>query len=639
MAKVSKVKLLKFFSIASLVSGFFLVLIGYSFLAVNPIQANKIETTVNQVFPAPDYSDKSFSYDDRKFLPYSLDLRGTIYFEPLKQRHQDTTIKFLNLETRWGWVPISLDSSGFMHLGELSGVAFQSHGLEAGEHSLRIQIDPRMGILVSEGNKTVFSTSVGLDLLNASDAHSVMIFNNEEKTWMGVEGTLNYFPPSVQGKTIPRISIVGAIFIFVGLTLFLSQLLSKRFPPLTNPSAIRLVKSTSWTLVVLAFIFWSIHFLTGASMSFGKEQVKRSDWYDSVLVASGEPYSYTSAAYPPGSYGLFSIFSHFDQTLSLLFISTFSLGVLAAVTAALLRTSNTFIGFFPGLAITLFAFPTFFVFDRGNLDILLAAILVLSFVLLLRGRYVFGSILAGILTALKFFPGLYFIAAIKPIHSRKFIVSVSITILVFVILTLSYWLIGKVPMDRWVDSLIGSGGLSSLPVWVKQTNGLGFGAFVTEVFAVWNLLPLQDVELLKLDQFFSSATWSMIVFGAYSLIVIFVISSNKQPWKRVLLVILFGLVFSPVTFGYRALFLIAALILLNSDKIHISKSILIGGIIGTILSPIGEVPIYGLIGTISTLIKPFLIISLGLILLFPLSEFNNPLRTMKTIIGREPKSK
>jgi hypothetical protein len=148
-----------------------------------------------------------------------------------------------------------------------------------------------------------------------------------------------------------------------------------------------------------------------------------SDFYQLLLTARlHHPYSGLQLNYPPGALAVLKFFAVFPNEIAFSIFVGLTLGVLFACTIAfpLIPKSLTVLSFI--------SFPLMFGLDRGNLDILVIALLLFTFMLPTNYGTWAGAIV-GLCSAIKMWPILLILPLFQQNRSNKTLVGFSISFL------------------------------------------------------------------------------------------------------------------------------------------------------------------------------------------------------------------
>ncbi len=387
--------------------------------------------------------------------------------------------------------------------------------------------------------------------------------------------------------------LVVVAALFSSLTLFVLGFLRREKIKLSaDINSRKVLRSSIFTFLVLSvlgFVTWLMAFQPEVSFSKARNyplfapENRFGDFYQIFLSSQSEdPYSIAAVTYPPFGLLVFDLFGFMSARQALILTMVMALATVASVFIFLAINRNDLsrlekVGVF---SVTTLSFPVVFALDRGNLDLIIVAFLLLALLFNSKqsGRYAAGALI-GVASAVKVYPLLLLpIFYYQKREVRTLATSTGIFLLLSAVGAAKYQMN---PMDVLNSVFLANSGVETRLDALLRWNG-SFAALITtgatlisqvDEFAVWRVMSS------------TAAIIFMLVIGAGIVLWLAKKAVDTTSFAIVWLSVV-SLTF-PMTVTYRfTMFLLAfALLLLNGIQNH-NNLTTVGILLGVISSPV-----------------------------------------------------
>jgi len=409
--------------------------------------------------------------------------------------------------------------------------------------------------------------------------------------------------------------VLASLLLLAGLSLLTLKILSRAVRPnVSNQGSREIINASYKTFFILSgagLILWGLSLQPSLNSGWPRNypfflsQYRFSDLTQIFLSSQfSDPYTSANVTYPPFGMLLFDIFGFLSaKQATILFISA-SLAVIFSVFTRMLQLRIDFSlkEKIASIAMLMLSFPLLFAIDRGNLDLVLTALLLLAvWVSDKEGLSYRAGMLIGLASAIKIYPLLLLPVFYYNKRDIRLLISSIASFTAFSFLGAWKFNLGPAAFIKTV--VLGSAGQGLEGDDAIRWNGslAGLVTTATKLVApkfeiqVWNFLssPIVTVSLLLLSL----------------LVVAFMTKLKFEKVKFTLVSVAMLTLIFPSTPAYRfTLFLVAIAFMLVLGFNEVNNPRTIGILLGVILSPVvywyfgmGSASTYSLIVPVATL--------------------------------------
>lgn len=250
-------------------------------------------------------------------------------------------------------------------------------------------------------------------------------------------------------------------------------------------------------------------------------------------------------------------------------------------------------------------YPLLFALDRGNLEVVVVALIVLSCLFWNSGKQVQAGALFGIAIALKIYPVLLLIPLIPiKIFRKGILISLLVAAAAMFVSSIYFGL----NMREIAQSIAGTGSTSLIPISQKESWSYSLSSLI---------LLLNDIsgssfeQLTNLNIWLSGKTFLFLTTASMLLIAIWSTLVEKIVWKKLALVSAGLLLFTGVAFQYRGAILLIPILAFLYDRNTKNHYSFVSICFGLLLAPIGFISIGSSeTSTLATLIQPSILLAI-----------------------------
>lgn len=496
---------------------------------------------------------------------------------------QEKPVEVFSIDTDTRRITLLLREDGYFAVGNIGGKVFQKIPLEKGIHKVSIQYDPLNGMRVVSDGKVFLASSIAIDILKVVSANSITINPQSSPLISEVQGKLAS-SNKLQTKSISLMSFGGILLVFLGTVFGWIFFSSERVPISKNQSFHRVIYIATVITVVTMSTGIILDLLDLSSMTYVSPAIKRSDWFDSIISSWGNPYAAATVAYPPFAYLFFSLIPKAFSSIFFWILTALAVGTITGISSILLRISNRFWGYFPGVILSL-GFPTYFAIDRGNLDIIAVALIMISLLMIVINRSMQSAILGGIASSLKLFP-LPFILLFQAENNHNKIRQAVIVILSFMSLSLIALVFLGVPMGEWTSTFLASSNLALNPPQNFSNSSLSLGSAIVEMTSNLDKFGFEGNGTRAVYKGVSSSPYTLISIAVIGMTFIWAYSFKGNRWLQMGIFTLVFFLLSPITYLYRGMLFLAWLGVMSREQSKIGGPTFLGIMIGLLFSPV-----------------------------------------------------
>jgi hypothetical protein len=415
-------------------------------------------------------------------------------------------------------------------------------------------------------------------------------------------------------------AIVATIFSSL-LLLGVRIMRREKVPPFADANSRKVLVSSIVTFITLSVLGWATWFMAlqpVASITQPRNyplfltQYRFSDFYQIFLSSQNkDPYSIAEVIYPPFGMLILDLAGFMSARQGLILTMTLALATVCSFFLFLVFNRNdlTRLEKFGTLSVTTLSFPVVFAIDRGNLDLVISALLLLAIWFNSKqSKGQVAGVLIGLASAIKIYP--LFLLPIFYYQKREIrtLITSVVTFVVLSALGAVRYQIG--PLQFLQSVLLGSSGQEMSVENVLRWNG-SFAALITT-----------GTNLVSPS--YANAVWK-VMSSTSTLIIILMIGAGIALFlaKKAVDITSFAIVWLsvvslafPVTGAYRFTVFLLAFALLLLDGIKKQRNLTaLGILLGVIASPV----VYwyfddGAVSTYSLIIPIACIFSIGLIM-------------------------
>jgi hypothetical protein len=417
---------------------------------------------------------------------------------------------------------------------------------------------------------------------------------------------------------------LGSLLLLAGFSALTSKMLARSIcPTLSNDGSHKVLRASFFTFFLLSGIgvfLWSIAIQPATESGWPRNtplfwsQFRFSDLTQIFLSSQhSDPYTIANVTYPPFGMVLFKTVGFLSAKQATILVICSSLSVIFSVFVRILQLRPDFEikEKIATVSMLLLSYPLLFAVDRGNLDLVLTALLLLAvWVNFKDGPSYRAGLLIGLASAIKIYPLLLLPTYYYNKRDPRLLVTSISAFCAFSIL--GAWQFSLGPGQFLKTVILGSAGQGLEGDYAIRWNG-SLAGFVT------TLARAVDSEFeTRVWRVFSSpaSTLSMILVSIIILIYAAMVKMEKAKFTLISIALL-TLIF-PSTPAYRFTIFLVAIAFLLLLGINDSRDLtIIGVLLGVILSPV--VYWYFGMGAVSTysIIIPLATLSLMIFLLKP----------------------
>lgn len=342
-----------------------------------------------------------------------------------------------------------------------------------------------------------------------------------------------------------------------------------------------------------------------------------TDWTDVLKLSAGKAGSKATGNYFPFTYIIMSALEFIScgnylllyfVTFALCIIICFAYGVISLKSKISIKKLliNVFLLIF-------LQFPMIFVFQRGNIEILILTICILFYALYKKEKYNLAAIVLSFAVCMKLYPALLAMLFVSKKKYKSFALCAGMSIGI----TLISWLIMQEELGGFTHYL--SGFTKFVDLYGGNIFGLQYNHSI--LFGIYYVLfKLYGVSSLR--EIFNSNITSLytIIISLISIpLILYTTFSKMKEWKKLTIFTLILVSFPQVSFDYTLILLIIPIIeFVKSDDTKKWENITYSILFGLLLIPmnINEEILRFITPNIGLILKPIIIISIIIIILF-----------------------